>query len=179
MTDEKQLLQRAKKFEDAAIAELYDKYAPMIYRYLYRRVSDEHVAEDLTGDVFLRALEAIQNENFWHTSFRAWIYRIAHNLVVDHYRDKSSEDLLPLDERLIASVEMPESAKADPLSFRRLRLAMRQLTPSQEQVIVLRFGEQLTAREVAEIMGKSTGAVELLQHRALKKMRRFLETDQA
>lgn len=179
MTDEKQLLQRAKKFEEAAIAELYDEYAPMIYRYLYRRVSDEHVAEDLTGDVFLRALEAIQNDNFWHTSFRAWIYRIAHNLVVDHYRDKSSEDLLSLDERLIASVEMPESAKADPLSFRRLRLAMRQLTPSQEQVIVLRFGEQLTSREVAEIMGKSTGAVELLQHRALKKMRRFLEVDQA
>lgn len=177
MTDEQQLLQRAKQFEEAAIAELYDKYAPMIYSYLYRRVSDAHTAEDLTSDVFLRALEAIQNENFWHTSFRAWIYRIAHNLVVDHYRGQSATDLLPLDERLIASAEMSESAKADPLSFRRLRLAMRQLTSSQEQVIVLRFGEQLTSREVAEIMGKSTGAVELLQHRALEKMRRFLGPD--
>ncbi|NIR03623.1 MAG: sigma-70 family RNA polymerase sigma factor, partial [Gemmatimonadales bacterium] len=68
------------------LGELYDRYAPRVYAYVYRRVSDAQLAEDLTGDVFLRVLQAVKSERYWQTSFQAWLYRIAHNLVVDHYR---------------------------------------------------------------------------------------------
>ncbi len=86
MTKEQILLERAKEYDEAALTELYDRYAPRIYAYIYRRIGDAQLAEDLTGDVFTRVLRAIQAEHFWHTSFQAWLYRIAHNLVVDHYR---------------------------------------------------------------------------------------------
>jgi RNA polymerase sigma-70 factor (ECF subfamily) len=86
VTNEHALLERAKEYDQEALGELYDRYAPRIYAYIYRRVGNAHLAEDLTGDVFVRLMQAIQSERFWRTSFRAWLYRIAHNLVVDHYR---------------------------------------------------------------------------------------------
>ena len=173
---EKRLLEQARAFDEEALAKLYDQYAPRIYAYLYRRVQDAQLAEDLTGEVFLRVLQAIRSERFWHTSFRAWLYRIAHNLVVDHYR-KQPPGVVALDEQPIASDESEdvEAMLAERLSHQRLQEALRCLTPDQQQVIALRFGERMTAREVAEVMGKSVGAVEALQHRALASLRRILE----
>jgi RNA polymerase sigma-70 factor (ECF subfamily) len=158
------------------LGELYDRYAPRIYTYIYRRVGDAHLAEDLTGDVFVRMMQAIQSERFWRISFRAWLYRIAHNLVVDHYRRHSAVEL-ELDERLVAADDDPVSAVAERLSRQRLRVAISRLTPGQQQVLALRFGEGMKAREVAEVMGKSVGAVEALQHRALAALRRILGKD--
>ena len=172
---EKRLLEQAQAFDEEALAKLYDQYAPRIYAYLYRRVQDAQLAEDLTGEVFLRVLQAIRSERFWHTSFRAWLYRIAHNLVVDHYR-KRPPGVVALDEQPIGDEsEDVEAVLAERFSRQRLQEALRCLTPDQQQVIALRFGEQLTAREVAEVMGKSVGAVEALQHRALASLRRILE----
>ena len=98
MTNETKLLERAKTYDEAALAELYDRYAPRIYAYIYRRVSDAALAEDLTGELFVRMLRAIRNERVWRTSFVAWLYRIAHNLVVDHYRQRPPAPLLAIDE---------------------------------------------------------------------------------
>lgn len=175
MTDERTLLERARAYDEAALGELYDEYAPQVYAYLYRRVNNAQLAEDLTGEVFVRMLQALQADQLWHTSFRGWLYRVAHNLVVDHYRKQPPMSLLPLDERLVADQEDPESAVAERLSHRRLRSAIGQLTPDQQQVVALRFGEQLTAREVSEVIGKSVSAVEALQHRALAALRRILK----
>lgn len=177
MTQEQTLLERAKRYDEAALGELYDRYAPRIYAYIYRRVSDAHVAEDLTGEVFVRVIQAIRSEKFWKTSFQGWLYRIAHNLVVDHYRRQPESPELTLDERLLAAEDDPADAVAQRLSRRQLDVAMHRLTPDQQQVVVLRFAEGLTAREVAEIMNKSVGAVEALQHRALASLRRVLERE--
>jgi RNA polymerase sigma-70 factor (ECF subfamily) len=175
VTSEHTLLERARAYDVDALGELYDQYAPLIYAYLYRRVHDAQLAEDLTGEVFVRVLQAIQSEQFWHISFRGWLYRIAHNLLVDHYRKQPSVPMLALDEQLVAAQGDPDSALAEKLSRQDLLAAISQLTLAQQQVLVLRFGEQLAAREVAEIMGKSVGAVELLQHRALIALRRILK----
>jgi len=177
VTDEHALLERAKQYDEAALGELYDLYAPRIYAYVYRRVSNPHLAEDLTGDVFVRVIKAIQSERFWHTSFQAWLYRIAHNLVVDYYRRRPSVVESELDERIIAADDDLVSAVADRLSHRHLCTAINRLTPDQQQVLALRFGEGMTARETAKVMDKSTGAVEALQHRALAALRRVLDKE--
>jgi RNA polymerase sigma-70 factor (ECF subfamily) len=177
LTDERALLEQAKQYDEVALGELYDHYAPRIYAYIYRRVGDAHLAEDLTGDVFVRVIQAIQSERFWHTSFQAWLYRIAHNLVVDHYRRQPLATELELNERLMVAEDDPISAVAERLSHWRLRAAISRLAPGQQQVLALRFGEGMTARETAEVMDKSVGAIEALQHRALAALRRVLEKE--
>ncbi len=177
MTDERILLERAKQYDSEALGELYDQYAPRIYAYVYRRVSDAQLAEDLTGDVFVRVMRAIQSERFWSASFQAWLYRIAHNLVIDHYRRRPATTDLELDERLVATQGNLAFDVAERLSHGNLYTAISRLTPDQQQVLALRFGEGMTAKEAAQVMDKSTGAVEALQHRALAALRRVLDKE--
>jgi RNA polymerase sigma-70 factor (ECF subfamily) len=168
------LLSRVRAYDPDALAELYDLYAPAMYAYIYRRVGDPALAEDLTSELFLRVLRAIRDGVVWHKSFNAWLYRAAHNLVVDHYRRRDKTDDVPLDESVVESGRRPDAAVERALEARRIHLALEQLTPDQQQVLALRFGEDLTAREVGEIIGKTTGAVEALQRRGLAALRRIL-----
>ena len=176
MTSEYVLLMRVQDQDEQAIGELYDLYAPRIYAYLYRRVHEAQLAEDLTSEGFVRVLQAVQSERFWHTSFRAWLYRIAHNLVTDYYRRQPAVPLESLDE-----LPVEEEQSADPvdlLSLEVLRASLHTLTPDQQHVLALRFGEKLKTDDVAEIMGKSVKAVEALQHRALIALRKLMEAEQ-
>ena len=174
VTKEADLLKRAKIYDPVALTELYDRYAPKMYTYIYRRVSDAALAEDLTSELFLRMLRAIRNEQAWRDSFAAWLYRIAHNLVVDHYRRRPPTPSLPLGEVLIAPDDDPAAAVEDTLACERLQAAISCLTPEQQEVLALRFGEGLTARETAQVLRKTTGSVEALQHRAVAALRRIL-----
>jgi RNA polymerase sigma-70 factor (ECF subfamily) len=175
VTDERALLERARRYDEAALGQLYDRYAPRVYAYVYRRVGHAALAEDLTGDVFVRVLRAIRSERMWRTSFRAWLYRIAHNVVVDHYRRQPQGVPVPLDEVQVAAGgdSLPDLAQ-DALNWAWLHGAVRRLTPEQQEVLALRFGEGLTARETARVLRKTTGAVEALQRRALAALRRLL-----
>ncbi len=175
MSDSEALLERAKQYDEEALEEIYDEYASLIYRYIYRRVGDSMLAESLVGDVFVRMLDAIQSERAWRTSFRGWLYRIAHNLIVDHHRSEPDEPVLPLDGQEVGAEGNPDEALGEKTSRRRLLSAVRQLTPGQQQVLVLRFGEGLTARETAAVMERSVSAVEALQHRGLASLRRILD----
>lgn len=174
MTDDGPLLERARDYDSEALAELYDRYAPTMYTYIYRRVGDATLAEDLTGDLFLRVVRSIRGQKAWPDSFRAWLYRIAHNLVVDHYRRQTGVAHERVGESLVAVDGDPAERAEGALVRERLRAAIVRLTPDQQEVLALRFGEGLTARETALIVGKSTGAVEALQHRALASLRRIL-----
>jgi RNA polymerase sigma-70 factor (ECF subfamily) len=143
-------------------------------------VGDAALAEDLTGELFLRVLRAIRNERAWRDSFAAWVYRIAHNLVVDHFRRQPPVPSLSLDETLLVSKEDgPVHAAESAIDRGRLRQAIARLTPDQQQVLALRFGEGFKAREVARMMQKTTGAVEALQRRALAALRRMLAGETA
>lgn len=174
MTQERKLLERARTCDPEALGELYDQYAPRIYDYIYRRVGDASLAEDLTSELFMRLLLAVQNGRIWNQSFRAWLYRVAHNLVVDHYRQRPplTEELSEAD-GVQAEGGMDEMVEQS-LIADQLFQGVQQLTPEQQEVLALRYGEGLTAREVGEIIGKSTGAVEALQRRGLAGLRRIM-----
>ena len=179
MTDETTLLERAKTFDEAALAELYDRYAPKMYAYIYRRVGDAALAEDLTGELFVRVLRTVRSRRPWRTSFRAWLYRIAHNLVVDHYRRQPPAPEATLDETLplVGEGDPADDVETD-LSHSELRSALGHLTPIQQEVLALRFGEGLTAKETGQAMRKTTGAIEALQHRALATLKRILAREE-
>ena len=182
MADEERLLRRARAYEQAALEELYDAYAPLIYSYIYRRIQDAASAEDLTGEVFLRMLQALRSDGAWHTSFRGWLYRVAHNLVVDYYRRQPATPPVSLDDEIHeieADGDGPETLAQASASRRALREALQQLTPEQQQVLALRFGQELATREVSQILGKSVSAVEGLQHRALAALRRIIKDEAA
>ena len=178
MSDEEaRLIRRAKAGDPDAFAEIYDRYQPAIYRYIFYRVGDEAVAEDLTSEVFVRLVEKIDGFTYRGRPLLAWLYTIARNLVTDYHRQSSRSHFLPLEEGLVADSGNPEEAADLALVQRRLVHAIGRLTEAQRQVILLRFVEGMDTRSVAEVMGKPVGAVKALQHRALAAMRRILEEE--
>jgi RNA polymerase sigma-70 factor (ECF subfamily) len=176
--EDNSLLERAQDYDPSALGQIYDQYSGRIYNYIYYRLGNADLAEDLTGTVFLKMLEAIRSRRSWNTSFSGWLYRIAHNLVVDHYRRGRANHMVPLDERLLASDQDPSREAERRLETDRLRRAMTQLTEEQALVIALKFGEGYTNGEVAEMMGKTEGAIKSLQFRAVASLRRILEAEE-
>jgi RNA polymerase sigma-70 factor (ECF subfamily) len=175
--DESALLERVRAYDRTAIAEIYDLYSLRIYNYLYHRVGNASLAEDLTAAVFVRMLEAIRSSKAWRTSFSGWLYRIAHNLVVDHFRSGELDRLVPLDDWSPAGGEHPAEAAERSLAEQSLYLSISQLTDDQGMVITLKFLEELSNAEVAELVGKSEGAVKSLQFRGLAALRRLIDGD--
>jgi len=177
--EEMQLLKRARTYDQAALGELYDRYSGRIYNYVYHRVGDPSQAEELTAQVFLRVLEAVREDRAWRTSFSGWLYRIAHNLVIDHYRRRSRAVQVALEDApvLPATRGDPEKAAERALNAEQLRMAIARLTKEQAQVVSLRFLEEMSIAEVAAVMGKSEGAIKALQYRAVLALRNLLETE--
>jgi len=173
--DDRLLLERAQAFDIDALASVYDQYAGRIYKYVYRYLGDATLSEDLTGEVFTRLLSAIQRGKGPRTNLSAWLYRVAHNLVVDHFRHRSRMEGLPLEEGLMAAPDDPTAVVEKRLAQQQLRAAISLLTPAQQQVIVLKFIEGFSNREVGEILEKREGAIKSLQHRALASLQRILK----
>jgi RNA polymerase sigma-70 factor (ECF subfamily) len=169
------LLQRVLDYDPAALGEIYDRYAGRIYNYIYYRLGDAHMAEDLTGTVFVKMLEAIQASKPWNVSFSGWLYRIAHNLVVDHYRRSQQGNTVSLEDHVLASDHDPVRTVERRLESDRLRRAIGQLTEEQGLVVALKFVDGFSNAEVAEMLGKTEGAVKSLQFRAMASLRRILE----
>jgi RNA polymerase sigma-70 factor (ECF subfamily) len=175
---EEQLLIGAARYDDAAIGELYDRYEAKIFAYIYRRTGEQTLAEDLTGQVFLKMLEAIHNQKAWHSSFSGWLYRIAHNLVIDHYRQRDHQIQISLeDEPTLPAPDSPEEATEMKLNAERLRAAIGRLTEEQAEVISLRFLEGYSINEVAEMMSKTEGSIKALQYRAVSTLRQLLQLE--
>lgn len=170
--DHRYLIAQARQGDPAALSAIYDQFAPKMYIYFYHRLGNRELAEDLTAEVFVRMVEAVDTPRFADTSLSGWLYRVAHNLLVDHFRQQRQE--VALSEELPTQREGPAAIAERKLAQDGLREALKELTEDQRQVIVLRFGEGLTAREVAEIMGKQENTVWQLQHRALNGLRRVL-----
>ncbi|MCX6031504.1 MAG: sigma-70 family RNA polymerase sigma factor [Chloroflexi bacterium] len=175
--DQQALLDRAAQAEPAALGELYDQYANRIYSYIYHRVGSADLAEDLTGQAFMRMLEAVRTGRGWQTSFSGWLYRIAHNLVIDHYRRGHRASFVDIEDTttLKATTGDPLRAVESRLNSERLRAALSQLTEEQAQVIVLRFLEEQSIAEVAAMLNKTEGAIKALQYRAVLALRRVMQ----
>jgi len=177
--DERLLLERAREYDPKALGEIYDGYSEKIYHYIYRYLGEARLAEDLTAEVFLRLLEAIKASQGPRTHLSAWLYRVAHNLVVDHFRRRPQAESLPLEEGLVAAPEDVTVVVEKKLAQQQLRAAISHLTTDQQQVIVLKFVEGLSNAEVGQVLGKTKGAVESLQHRALAALQRIMEREEA
>jgi RNA polymerase sigma-70 factor (ECF subfamily) len=162
------LVERAKAGDRDALEELYLIHFDRIYSYLHIAVGNRHDAEDLTTQTFLRMLESIKRFRWGKAPFSAWLFRIAHNLAMDHFR--AARRLQPADEvpeeenSVEASAEDQAMAK---LGQRSMLELVAELSPEQQQVLTLKFVFNFSNGEVATILGKTEGAVKSLQHRAL------------
>ena len=165
-------LRRARAFDRAALAAIYDDYHQPIYRYVYRHVGEVETARDLTADVFQRLLQAFQQGKGPEQNLQAWLYRAAHNSVVDHYRRQKYRQHLPLQEDLVNVTDDPVAQAEDHISAAEVRSALQHLTPDQRQVLILKFLEGLSNQETAAVLNKPVGAVKSLQHRALAALQR-------
>jgi RNA polymerase sigma-70 factor (ECF subfamily) len=180
--DDGLLLHRAKQLDPDAWSAIYSQYYPRVYAFLMARVRDSMLAEDLAADVFVNALRAIASYEERGLTLAAWLYRIAHNRLIDHYRRAGMRVGDSLDE--IDDEGSPHQVAHDAVdteSHERIDLqqAMERLSAEQQQVIHLRFNEGMTSDQVAQIMRKSEGAVKILQHRALKALKQLLGRDMA
>jgi RNA polymerase sigma-70 factor (ECF subfamily) len=177
--NEAELAQRASQRDQDAFAELYTAYVEKIYKYVYYKVGDPSEAEDLCEQVFLKAWEAIGRYTWCGYPFSSWLYRLAHNLVVDHYRTR--REILPLNDTLMIREEPidPEVALARSLGASDLRRAILRLTVEQRQVICLKFIEGYSNSEIASMMQKKEGAIRALQYRALRSLQAILEAEEA
>jgi RNA polymerase sigma-70 factor (ECF subfamily) len=171
-----ELVALAIKGDGDAFGQLYTRYLDSIYRYVYFRVGDEAEAEDLTEEVFIRAWEALPGYKVREFPFTSWLYRIAHNLIVDYHRRSKAGPLINVDDiPEISGSQSPERLLEDAQTQHKLAEAIRQLSDDEQQVIVLRYIEGLSHDEVAAAIGKSNEASRVIQHRALARLQGLLK----
>jgi RNA polymerase sigma-70 factor, ECF subfamily len=168
------LTTRARAADPQALAQIYERYAPAIYRYIYFRIGEHAQAEDLCADVFVAMLEDVGRFEDRGKPISAWLYRIAHARTVDVVRRRQRHPQTPLD-TWHGVDDGPEATVAELLLRQDLHHALHDLTPDQRQVLVLRFVHSLSILEVAQQIGRSAHAVKSLQHRALAKLSRRLQ----
>jgi RNA polymerase sigma-70 factor (ECF subfamily) len=176
--NEEWLLARARAFDREALAAIYDAYHAPLYRYISRQVDDMDTARDLTADLFNRFLQALEKGSGPEENMQAWLYRVAHNLVVDYYRRRQHRGHLPLRDDLVDGAANTGRDAERNLAFARARVALETLTPAQRQVITLKFLAGLSNEEVAMIMEKPIGAVKSLQFRGLAALQRQLKPEE-
>lgn len=181
MLDEQNVVNLAKQGDPKAFTQLYDYYFDKVYRYVTFRAKDKIEAEDITQEIFLKIVTSIHSFSFRGIPFSAWLFRIAHNKVIDSLRKKNRQ-------QTVSFCELPTipPSCADDLHLKvelefdveKLRAATKQLTSAQQDVISLRFIAELSIAEVARLMGKSQGAIKALQHSALLSLHRILSKEE-
>lgn len=173
MNREQKLLQLAHRFDEKALAEIYDSYSPGIYRYALRLLGEVETAEDCVSESFSRFLAALKNGQGPTQFLKSYLYRVAHNWITDYYRKKSYAPL-QLETDQIVDRDYPDQLDAlgRDEEIQQIRIALSLLTPEQRQVIGLRFLEGLSLEDTARIMDRPLGAIKSLQHRALNSMKR-------
>jgi len=174
--DEESLVRRAQQRDEEAFTQLYEEHFDKIYRYVALKIGNKTEAEDMTQQVFLNALQSISSFKWKGIPFSAWLFRIAHNQVVDYLRKQTKQATAPLDESLISSGSNPQLMAEHKLDIEQLVSATKQLTRAQREVISLRFAGELPVAQVAKVMGRSQGAVKALQRSAIVALRKVLLT---
>lgn len=174
LQDESGLIARAQKGGRDAFGKLYDHYLPKIYRFVFLKVTNREEAEDICHQVFLSAWQNIHSYQEVGYPFSSWLYRIARNAVIDFYRTKKQHtdledvvDLIPSDADTSAQTEAT-------LASERVLRAMARLNEDQRELLVMRYVEELDNKEIKSILGKSEGAIRILQFRAIKNLQRVL-----
>ena len=174
MLNEEYLVQQAVNGNQSAFTQLYDEHFDRIYRYVYFRVNSRAEAEDLTQEVFIKALGAIGSYKQRKVPFASWLFRIAHNQIIDYVRKQSKQKRASLDEAAEVSVEDPVTMAEQKFEIDELTAAVKKLPSAQQEVISLRFIAGLPIAEVAKTLGKSEGTVKALQFNGTASLRKIL-----
>lgn len=174
MSADEVLVHEAIEGNQSAFAELYDRHFDKIYRYVYLKVSNRAEAEDLTQEVFLKALRAIGSYKWRQIPFSSWLFRIAHNEVIDYYRKTGRRELVQFNNNVHDMKEDPVLVAEHSFEKEKLMAALQKLSPAQREVISLRFGSELSIAEVAKTLGKREGTVKALQFSATVALRKIL-----
>jgi RNA polymerase sigma-70 factor (ECF subfamily) len=174
--DEKALIEDAQK-DPLAFGLLYERYVDRIYNYIFHRVGNVHDAEDLTSRTFFRALSHLADYRDRGYPFSAWLYRIAHNLVANWHRDRSRRPVIALDDMVAHGVaeQHPEAVAESRDAARVLREIIEGLDPLRQELLVLKFNEELSNADIGRILGRSEGAIKSLYHRTLLQLREEME----
>lgn len=178
MQDEESLVRRAQQHDQAALTQIYEENFDRIYRYIVLKIGERTEAEDMTQQVFLSAFKSISSFKWKGAPFSAWLFRIAHNRIVDYLRKKSKQATVPLNESLASGSSNPGTEAERNLEIADLVAATQKLTSAQREVISLRFAGGLPIAEVARVMGKSQGAIKALQHSAVAALRRVMVVEE-
>ncbi len=176
MQNEESIIRRAKQHDQMALTQLYEEYFDKIYRYIVLKIGERTEAEDMTQQVFLKAFKNISTYKYQGLPFSSWLYRIAHNQIVDYLRKKSRRGTVPLNESLAAGDSDPTQEAELNLDIEELSRATKRLTKAQQEVISLRFAGEFSIAQVARVMGKTEGAIKALQHSAIVSLRKVLST---
>lgn len=168
----KQLDEQREK--ESRLAGLYDEYFDRVAHYIYVRIGDSNEAEDLAGEVFLKALESLKSYKERGIPMQAWLFRIAHNASVDYLRKKGKVISVSIENVTIMTGEDPAVLAERNIEMEKVREAIRKLTPEQREVVQLRFFGGLSSKEVGAILNKSDGAVREMQRAAVEKLRILL-----
>lgn len=174
------LVERAQAGDTEAFGLIYDRYMDTVFRFIYFRVGNRPLAEDLTSDTFLRALKRISSFTWQGRDLGAWLVTIARNLVADHFKsgryrlEVTTGDVLDADREDRGPEGSPETAVVDHITNVALLTAVKQLNPEQQECIVLRFLQGFSVAETAQAMGKNEGAIKALQYRAVRALARLL-----
>ena len=165
--------------EPAAVTRVYTAYAPALFRFFMAAVGDRHQAEDLTGTTFVSAIESLPRFRGPIEALGGWLFQIARHDLYDHRRKQARSRTEPLDDNLkeVAASDAaidPEDLAITRLEGGRVLRALQELSPDQREVLLLRMAAGMTAPEVAELLGKTTGSVKALQHRGLNSLARVL-----
>jgi RNA polymerase sigma-70 factor (ECF subfamily) len=173
---ERATVDRARKGDQAALADLYDWYMPRIYRYAMARVGNTAEAEDLTQDVLLKMLDAIGDFRWKDVPFSSWLFRIAHNQVATHFRRNAQRGGPPalLTEDMVDFEQSPSAAVEEMMTLDEVRRATDMLPEAQREVILLRFAVGMSITETAKALRKREGNVKALQHKAVAKLQKML-----
>lgn len=175
MDGENKLIEQAIRGRSSAFGSLYDYYQPKIYRFVLVKVSRREDAEDLTHQVFLSAFENIGGYRDLGYPFGSWLYRIARNQVTDFYRSqKKSVDIEAVNPEYFAVPASAQFDVASKMEMEKVMLALEKMRAEYQDVIVMRFIEDMAVKDVAKAMDKTEGAIKVLQHRAIKELKKYL-----
>ncbi len=169
-------LARARKGDAEAIVKIYHSYFDPVYQFCRLRVANVQIAEDLTSEVFTKFIKALKTDRAPHISLRGWIFRVTRNVIADHYGKQKDLPVETIEQWIDGSQSenSPELQAIQKIEITRVRRAIRMLSVTQQEVLMLRFDQQLSLRETADIMDKDVNAIKALQFRALTTLRDIL-----
>lgn len=176
---EQELIYKAQKGDEGAFGELYDAYFPRIYRFIFLKVSRKEDAEDLSHQVFLSAWKNVRGYTMKGLPFGSWLYKIAQNAVIDFYRTKKTHsDIEDVGEEKLGVSSGADENMDTALEMERVRRALRLLKEDEQTILIMKFVDELGNKEISEATGKTEGGIRVIQHRALKNLKKILEKNE-